>query len=196
MSFFFTDVGFSGSLTSITPFSSKPNPHSSITLAAACSLSAADSGEPSFIRNFASTLITISNFSSRNILLTRPLSGEEVSASRKSVIYELSAPPDSFIYSPTTLNAAGGNADSAVKLIVADKLQDLMQIQVDAIKNIKIDKVTVWDSGNAENGGSSTANFLAGMMKSIPPMSELFKQAGMELPEYLGKEIKEDVVEE
>ncbi len=94
------------------------------------------------------------------------------------------------------VNAAGGNADSAVKLIVADKLQDLMQIQVDAIKNIKIDKVTVWDSGNAENGGSSTANFLSGMMKSIPPMSELFKQAGMELPDYLGKEIKEDVVEE
>ena len=94
------------------------------------------------------------------------------------------------------VNAAGGNADAAVKLIVADKLQDLMQIQVDAIKNIKIDKVTVWDSGNAENGGSSTANFLSGMMKSIPPMSELFKQAGMELPDYLGKEIKEDVVEE
>ncbi len=42
--------------------------------------------------------------------------------------------------------AAGGDADAAVKLIVADKLQDLMQIQVEAIKNIKIDKVTVWDS--------------------------------------------------
>lgn len=90
------------------------------------------------------------------------------------------------------VNAAGGDADDAVKLIVADKLQDLMQIQVEAIKNIKIDKVTVWDSMNGNGDGTpTTANFLAGMMKAIPPMNELFKQAGMELPSYLGKELEE-----
>ena len=89
------------------------------------------------------------------------------------------------------VRAAGGNADDAVKLIIADKIQDLMQIQVEAIKNIKIDKVTVWDSMNGQgNGTPTTANFLAGMMKSIPPMNELFKQAGMELPEFLGKDIE------
>ena len=27
------------------------------------------------------------------------------------------------------------------------------------------------------------------MMKSIPPMNELFRQAGMELPEFLGKDL-------
>ncbi|MBQ9886273.1 MAG: flotillin family protein [Lachnospiraceae bacterium] len=87
------------------------------------------------------------------------------------------------------VNAAGGDADNAVKLIVADKLQDLMKIQVEAIKNIKIDKVTVWDSMNGGGDGTpTTANFLAGMMKAVPPMNELFKQAGMELPSYLGKE--------
>lgn len=91
------------------------------------------------------------------------------------------------------VNAAGGDADDAVKLIVADKLQDLMQIQVEAIKNIKIDKVTVWDSMNGNGDGTpTTANFLAGMMKAVPPMNELFKQAGMELPSYLGKEISEN----
>ena len=87
--------------------------------------------------------------------------------------------------------AAGGDPDSAVKLIVADKIQELMQIQVDAIKNIKIDKVTVWDSMNGKDGTPTTANFLSGMMKSIPPMNEMFKQAGMELPSYLGKELNE-----
>lgn len=87
------------------------------------------------------------------------------------------------------VSAAGGNADAAVKLIVADKLQDLMQIQVDAIKNIKIDKVTVWDSVGGEKG-SSTANFLSGMMKSVPPLNELFKQSGMELPDFLGKTVE------
>ena len=67
-----------------------------------------------------------------------------------------------------------------------------MAIQVEAIKNIKIDKVTVWDSG-AAGGNSTTANFLSGMMKSVPPLGELFKQAGMELPEFLGKTIDEAV---
>ena len=93
------------------------------------------------------------------------------------------------------VEAAGGDADAAVKLIVADKLQDLMQIQVDAIKNIKIDKVTVWDSMNGKDGKPATANFLAGMMSAIPPMNEVFKQAGMELPSFLGKEIPEEKAE-
>lgn len=83
------------------------------------------------------------------------------------------------------VNAAGGNADDAVKLIVSDKLEELMRIQVDAIKNIKIDKVTVWDSG-ASDGKSSTANFISGLMKSVPPLGEVFKQAGMDLPAFLG----------
>ena len=43
------------------------------------------------------------------------------------------------------VNAAGGNADSAIKLILANNMEELMKIQVEAIKNIKIDKVTVWD---------------------------------------------------
>ncbi|MBN2210631.1 MAG: hypothetical protein JW709_04470, partial [Sedimentisphaerales bacterium] len=59
--------------------------------------------------------------------------------------------------------------------------------QVEAIKNIKIDKVTVWDTGGGEQGGSSTANFLANMIKSIPPLQDVANMAGVELPEYLGK---------
>ncbi|QOX62961.1 flotillin family protein [Anoxybacterium hadale] len=94
------------------------------------------------------------------------------------------------------VEAAGQDADAAVKLIIADKLEDLTRIQVDAIKNIKIDKVTVWDSNGAgEQGKTATANFLSGMMKSIPPMNELFHQAGMELPAFLGKELGEDTKE-
>lgn len=85
------------------------------------------------------------------------------------------------------VEASGGNANDAVKLIIADKMEDLVKTQVEAIKNIKIDKVTVWDS-NASSDKPATANFLSGMMKSIPPMNELFDMAGMELPEYLGKD--------
>ena len=88
------------------------------------------------------------------------------------------------------VKAAGGDPNAAVKLMIADKLQDLVEIQVEAIKNLKIDKITVWDGmGNGE-GTPTTANFLAGMLKSIPPMNELFKQAGMDLPDFLGKDTK------
>lgn len=87
---------------------------------------------------------------------------------------------------------AAGNADDAVKLIIADKMEQLMRIQVDAIKNIKIDKVTVWDSGaNGKDGKNSTADFISGLFKAVPPMNELFNQAGMKLPEYLGKDLEE-----
>ena len=93
------------------------------------------------------------------------------------------------------VEAAGGEAGDAVKLIVADKLEELMKIQVDAIKGVKIDKVTVWDGGSKGDGKTATADFLSGMMKSVPPLNELFKQAGMELPGFLGKEVDGEVIE-
>jgi len=92
------------------------------------------------------------------------------------------------------VKAAGGNANDALMLMIADKLESLMQIQVEAIKNIKIDKVTVWDSGAAD-GKSSTANFLSGMMKSVPPLNEVFSMAGMSLPEILGKKTEDSTAD-
>lgn len=88
------------------------------------------------------------------------------------------------------VNAAGGNADSAIKLILANNMEELMKIQVEAIKNIKIDKVTVWDGGSkGENGKTATADFISGIMKAVPPMGEMFNQEGMELPKFLGEKI-------
>ncbi len=85
------------------------------------------------------------------------------------------------------VKSAGGESNDAIRLMIADKLEELTKIQVEAVKNLKIDKVTVWDGGNSgENGKTATANFLSGMMKSIPPMSEMFDMAGMNLPTYLG----------
>ncbi len=85
------------------------------------------------------------------------------------------------------VKSANGDAEAALKLLIADKLEDLMRIQVDAIKNIKIDKVTVWDNGGSGDGKTSTANFLSGLMKSVPPLEEVFALSGLSLPEYLGK---------
>jgi flotillin len=83
------------------------------------------------------------------------------------------------------VEAAGGDAQKAVMLMVADKLPELIKTQVEAVKGIKIDKVTVWDSMGNGKGTPSTANFLSGMLKSIPPLKDLFNMAGMELPDYL-----------
>jgi len=91
------------------------------------------------------------------------------------------------------VKSANGDAEAALKLLIADKLEDLMRVQVDAIKNIKIDKVTVWDSGANADGKSATAGFLSGMMKSVPPLDEVFALAGMQLPDILGKKIEEPV---
>ncbi len=87
------------------------------------------------------------------------------------------------------VKSAGGESNDAIRLMVADKLEEITRIQVEAIKNLKIDKVTVWDGGsNGADGKTATANFVSGMMKAIPPMNEMFDMAGMKLPEYLGTE--------
>ena len=94
------------------------------------------------------------------------------------------------------VQAAGGDATKAYMLLLLEKLPELVKTQVDAIKDINIDHVTVWDSGNSADGKGSTANFLSGLMKSIPPLNELFDQAGLSLPEYLAKKKTEPEAQE
>ena len=86
------------------------------------------------------------------------------------------------------VRSAGGESNDAIRLMLADKMEELTRIQVDAIKNLKIDKITVWDNGaQTADGKGTTANFVSGLMKSIPPMNDMFNMAGMQLPEFLGK---------
>ena len=85
------------------------------------------------------------------------------------------------------VQAAGGDANKAYMLLLLEKLPELVKTQVEAVKGVNIDHVTVWDSGNGADGKGSTANFVSGLMKSVPPLNDLFDLAGMSLPEYLGK---------
>ena len=96
------------------------------------------------------------------------------------------------------VQAAGGDAKDAITMLISDKLPELVKTQVEAVKGINIDKVTVWDGGSKDGGKTATANFISGMMQSVPPLDEIFKMAGMSLPTYLkGKEeAKADVQEE
>lgn len=96
------------------------------------------------------------------------------------------------------VSAAGGDPTKAFQLLLIEKLPELVRTQVEAVKNIKIDKITVWDSGNnSENGNGSTANFVSGMMKTVPPLNDLFNMAGLSLPTYLkGADKVQDAVTE
>lgn len=89
----------------------------------------------------------------------------------------------------------------ATSFLMIEKIQDIVAKQVDAIKNIKFDKITVWDGGAGSSNGSTTANFMKDLIKSLPAMHDLANQAGIELPQVLGKvdsgtdEVKEAVKE-
>jgi len=93
------------------------------------------------------------------------------------------------------VSAAGGDPTKAFQLLLIEKLPELVKTQVEAVKNIKIDKITVWDSGNgSDNGNGSTANFVSGMMKTVPPLNDLFNMAGLNLPTYLkGEDINQEI---
>jgi flotillin len=84
------------------------------------------------------------------------------------------------------VKAAGNNPKDAVLLLISDKLPELVKMQTEAIKNIKIDKVTVWENGQNGDGKSSTASFVSGLYKAVPPLKDIFDMAGMDLPGYLG----------
>ena len=90
------------------------------------------------------------------------------------------------------VSAAQGDAQKAVLMMIADKLPELVKTQVEAVKGINIDKVTVWDTGSGADGKTATSNFISGMMKSVPPLQDLFKMAGMDLPSYLKGSVKPD----
>ncbi len=84
------------------------------------------------------------------------------------------------------IESVGGDPQAASTLLMIEKMEELVARQVEAISNLKIDKITVWDSGG--NGdGSSTSNFISNLFKSLPPLQDISEMAGVQLPEYLGK---------
>ncbi len=98
------------------------------------------------------------------------------------------------------VEACGDDAKSASTMLLIEKLEEIVKLQVEAIKNIKIDKITVWDSGNGSNGngdkGSSTSNFISQFAKSLPALHDVASMAGLELPKYLGKISKDESLDE
>ncbi|MBU4459633.1 MAG: flotillin family protein [Verrucomicrobia bacterium] len=84
------------------------------------------------------------------------------------------------------VKSCGGDAKSVATLIMTEKIEHIVASQVEAIKNIKIDKITVWDSASGGEKGGSTANFVSSLIRSVPPLHDIAAMAGVELPEFLG----------
>jgi flotillin len=89
------------------------------------------------------------------------------------------------------VKSAGGDAKAAATLLMVEKIETLVAKQTEAISNLKIDKITVWDSGNGGESGGSTANFISSLIKSLPPVHDVAAMAGVDLPDYLGN-VKEE----
>ncbi len=90
---------------------------------------------------------------------------------------------------------SAGTSDEAVRLLIADKLETIVAEQVKAIAGVKIDKVTVWDGGTNADGKTSTANFLSGLLKSLPPLEEIYNMAGLSLPKAVAPQKAEEAAD-
>jgi flotillin len=75
-------------------------------------------------------------------------------------------------------------SQQAASLLLIEKLEDIAGIQAQAIQDLPIEKVFVWDGGGNNSGLNGLGQRLMG---ALPPMHELAKQVGLELPDYLGK---------
>jgi flotillin len=81
--------------------------------------------------------------------------------------------------------STGGDPKAAATLLMVEKIEGMVAAQVEAIRNLKIDSITVWDSGG-DGDGSSTSNFISNLVKSLPPLHDIASNAGVDLPDYLG----------
>jgi flotillin len=82
--------------------------------------------------------------------------------------------------------AAGGNSNEAVVVLVADQLPAMIDSQMKGISNLKIDKVIVWGGGE-EGGKGGISRLLKDLITGLPPVTDLAKAAGIELPPVLGR---------
>lgn len=106
----------------------------------------------------------------------------EMEAEAKGIYEILSKSASGF---QSIVDSAGGNVQGAIMMMMADKMPELMTIQMEAIKGIDIDKITVWDNGAGSGSGSSTTDFIQNFLKTAPQMGSIFDMVGKEFPQLL-----------
>lgn len=81
------------------------------------------------------------------------------------------------------VESCGGDKGAAALLLI-EKLLEISNVQAKAIQNLPIEKIIVWDGGGAGTGIDGLGKRIMG---ALPPMHELARQVGLDLPEFLGK---------
>lgn len=87
------------------------------------------------------------------------------------------------------VESVGGDTNAAAKLMMIEQATEIVSIQSQAISNLVIDKVTVWDSGSGNDG---VQGFIRNFASSLPALHEICQQAGIELPAgFMGSLVKD-----
>lgn len=83
--------------------------------------------------------------------------------------------------------------DNLTSVLMLEKLVDVTKVKSEALSNLNIDKITVWDNpgSNSGEGRSGLNGFVDNFMTSIPAMHEIAEDAGISLPKYLGEKTNE-----
>ena len=71
----------------------------------------------------------------------------------------------------------------AASLLLIERLTEIANVQAKAIQDLPIEKIFVWDGGGEGGGMSGLGKRIMG---TLPPMHELARQVGLDLPEFLG----------
>ncbi len=88
---------------------------------------------------------------------------------------------------------ATGSSEAAATLMMIEKMEDVVRINAEALANLKIDKITVWDSGSGSGSGNDgIKGFLQNFTSALPAMHEIAQQNGVKLPDLLGSIVGED----
>jgi len=79
---------------------------------------------------------------------------------------------------------AANTAQQAAALLLIEKLTEVAGIQAQAIQDLPIEKIMVWDGGGK---GDGLAGLGGRIMGALPPMQDLARQVGIDLPDFLGR---------
>ncbi|MHB0856181.1 MAG: flotillin family protein [Anaerolineae bacterium] len=91
------------------------------------------------------------------------------------------------------VRAVNNSAQGAASFLIIEKLVELAGVQASAISNLPVEKIIVWDSGDGEGGLAGLGKRFVGV---IPPMHDLAKAAGLDLPQFLGRVTQDEEVTE
>lgn len=84
------------------------------------------------------------------------------------------------------VEACNGDPHAAIQMLLVDKAEEIMAIQADAIKHLKIDSVTLWGGQGSQGGGTgSVGDFVKDIFTMFPQVQDMLNTKNLSLPSSL-----------